>query len=628
MTLHGNDLFDPRSNRLSRAILPLTALPAAVSREFSSLLPGAGTTRRVAVLPVGHRPRALPADPAARGQGAARPGPRRALSPVPARPRAAAEALRPRAGGRRRRDAADDGPGPARRGPVLDQRGERRARAVSGGGVRAVGARGAGVRRAGVRDAGRDPSGGAGGHRGAFCAAWDRDAWRAALRPVLEADDPRVDGRARAELFSADRMAARVVAAWRDVVAEHSPGAPSAPAVGLIRRGPRSRPYTRLSGARADRAPLRRMSGLLRRLRRRRPATADETQVPRPRPPSRPARLPRPPPSRAAVSPCPLPGPGDAGLAPDQPAVGRARRDAAAGGDARAAAPSRRPRPCATFPPASIPASSSSARRRARAAASCGGGFDICAGSASCCCATSAASSTRSIAPSAGRRGSRTAGSSRRRPSGSRRSTSRCAGSRAAWASRTPSRCCASPASAARALSAASCTPATLATARAAARRSTRRRSRSATPRSPPRPHPTTGSQRGRARPRKRPLGRRPASRRPGRARRRGEESAKRCDAASATSQWLARPKKPERRPGDRPADCADARGRDPPSRAPPAETPTTADAKPAAEADAEAEARAPSRPPRRSRPRTRDDPERQAAAGPATRSPRGGEGP
>src|ERR687894_2403700 len=53
VTLHGNDLFHPRSNRLTRAILPLTALPAAVSREFSENIPGAGVTRRVAVLPVG-----------------------------------------------------------------------------------------------------------------------------------------------------------------------------------------------------------------------------------------------------------------------------------------------------------------------------------------------------------------------------------------------------------------------------------------------------------------------------------------------------------------------------------------------------------------------------------------------
>ena len=38
---------------MTRAALPFTALPAAVSRAFSRNLPGAGTSRRVAVLPVG-----------------------------------------------------------------------------------------------------------------------------------------------------------------------------------------------------------------------------------------------------------------------------------------------------------------------------------------------------------------------------------------------------------------------------------------------------------------------------------------------------------------------------------------------------------------------------------------------
>ena len=54
---------------------------------------------------------------------------------------------------------------------------------------------------------------------GAYCAEWDCDAWREALRPHLESADPRVDGRARAELFSADAMAARVVEAWHDLLA-------------------------------------------------------------------------------------------------------------------------------------------------------------------------------------------------------------------------------------------------------------------------------------------------------------------------------------------------------------------------------------------------------------------------
>src|SRR5919205_298670 len=53
VTLHGNDLLVRRSRVVTRAALPFTALTAAVSREFSRNLPGAGKTRRVAVLPVG-----------------------------------------------------------------------------------------------------------------------------------------------------------------------------------------------------------------------------------------------------------------------------------------------------------------------------------------------------------------------------------------------------------------------------------------------------------------------------------------------------------------------------------------------------------------------------------------------
>src|SRR5215475_6948882 len=53
VTLHGNDLLVRRSYVVTRAALPFCALTAAVSREFSENLPGAGTKRRVAILPVG-----------------------------------------------------------------------------------------------------------------------------------------------------------------------------------------------------------------------------------------------------------------------------------------------------------------------------------------------------------------------------------------------------------------------------------------------------------------------------------------------------------------------------------------------------------------------------------------------
>jgi glycosyltransferase involved in cell wall biosynthesis len=53
---------------------------------------------------------------------------------------------------------------------------------------------------------------------GTLCAPFDPGAWRAALRPHLDAADPRIGGRARAELFSAPRMAERVELAWRSVL--------------------------------------------------------------------------------------------------------------------------------------------------------------------------------------------------------------------------------------------------------------------------------------------------------------------------------------------------------------------------------------------------------------------------
>ena len=57
------------------------------------------------------------------------------------------------------------------------------------------------------------------GVAGTLCAGYDADRWRAALAPHLADPDPRVSGRGRAELFSVDRMAARVVAAWRALAA-------------------------------------------------------------------------------------------------------------------------------------------------------------------------------------------------------------------------------------------------------------------------------------------------------------------------------------------------------------------------------------------------------------------------
>src|ERR687892_208457 len=53
VTLHGTDVRHPRSRRITSAVLPRYDLVAAVSPELAREVPGAGTRRRVAVLPCG-----------------------------------------------------------------------------------------------------------------------------------------------------------------------------------------------------------------------------------------------------------------------------------------------------------------------------------------------------------------------------------------------------------------------------------------------------------------------------------------------------------------------------------------------------------------------------------------------
>jgi teichuronic acid biosynthesis glycosyltransferase TuaC len=217
VTLHGNDLFHPRSNRITRAALPFVALPAAVSRAFSAHVPGAGRTRRVAVLPVGidlGRFRRIP-----------RPEARRRLDLDPDRP----YLLFPHDPSRplKRFDRAQEVAGSHRllvMGRVPPDEVPywiNAANAVlvpsqdEGFGLSVIEALACGVPAFGT-PVGIHPVALA-GIDGALCAPYDRDVWRRALDPHVRAPDPRVDGRARAELFSADRMAARVVEAWREV---------------------------------------------------------------------------------------------------------------------------------------------------------------------------------------------------------------------------------------------------------------------------------------------------------------------------------------------------------------------------------------------------------------------------
>jgi glycosyltransferase involved in cell wall biosynthesis len=220
VTLHGNDLLVRRSYVATRAALPFTALTTAVSREFSQNLPGAGATRRVAVLPVGidlGRFRPIPRAEARARLGLDPAGPYVLFPHDPSRPLKRHDRAVAAAGGARLLTLGGVPPDEvpywvnAANAVVVPS-------AKEAFGLSVIEALACDV-PALATPVGIHPVA-LGGIAGAYCAPWDADAWRAALRPHLEAGDPRVAGRARARLFSADAMADRLVAAWRDVLAE------------------------------------------------------------------------------------------------------------------------------------------------------------------------------------------------------------------------------------------------------------------------------------------------------------------------------------------------------------------------------------------------------------------------
>src|SRR3954466_3278808 len=200
VTLHGNDLLVRRSYLATRAALPFTALTAAVSREFSANLPGAGATRRVAVLPVGidlERFRPIPRAEARARLSLDAAGPYPLFPHHPSRPLT-------------RHDRAVEAAGDV---PLLTLGGVppdevpywiNAANAVlvpsaeEGFGLAVLEALACGVPAFGT-PVGIHPVA-LRGIDGALCAPFDADVWRAALRPHLETPDPRVDGRQRAEL--------------------------------------------------------------------------------------------------------------------------------------------------------------------------------------------------------------------------------------------------------------------------------------------------------------------------------------------------------------------------------------------------------------------------------------------
>ncbi|MDW5593972.1 glycosyltransferase [Conexibacter stalactiti] len=236
VTFHGTDLAHPRSGRLSRAVVPLVTLAATVSASLAELIPGAGARRRVAVLPCGvdtGRFRPLPRAEARATLGL-EPDGRYLLFPAdPARPEKRVDRAREIAGEATLLTLVDVPPDEvplwvnAADAVVIPSERE-------GLGLAVLEALACDVPVL-ATDVGIAPQA-LDGVDGAHCGPYDAAVWRAALAPHLAAAAPRIAGRARAELFSADRMARRVAVAWR-ALAEEAAGAT------------RGRGYTRRRGA-------------------------------------------------------------------------------------------------------------------------------------------------------------------------------------------------------------------------------------------------------------------------------------------------------------------------------------------------------------------------------------------
>jgi len=224
VTLHGNDLYHPRSRRITTAALGRMDLVGTPTAAFAAEVPGAGAGRTIAILPCGiDVERFRPIDRrAARTQLGLDPDGRYLLFPYdPARAVKRVDIARELAGDDAR--LLTLGNVPTGEVPLWMNA----ANAVvcpsdwETFGLACVEALACDVpvlaRPTGVHPEALQ------GIAGTLCAEWDRAAWRAALAPHLAAADPRIAGRERALSYSADALAARVAVAWRWLVEEGPP---------------------------------------------------------------------------------------------------------------------------------------------------------------------------------------------------------------------------------------------------------------------------------------------------------------------------------------------------------------------------------------------------------------------
>ncbi|MFL5840895.1 MAG: glycosyltransferase [Thermoleophilaceae bacterium] len=221
VTFHGTDLEHVVVGRLSQVLARAAALPATVSADLARRrLPGAGRSRRVAVLPAGidlDRFRPMPRAEARAALGLD-PGGRYLLFPAdPARAEKRHDRARELAAAAGAELLAYDATPPDRVPLYVNA-----AQAVvvtserEGFGLAVLEALACDVPVLST-DVGIAPLALA-GIAGALCAPFEVARWRAVAERHLGDADPRVSGRARASLFGRDRMAFRVFQAYGDLV--------------------------------------------------------------------------------------------------------------------------------------------------------------------------------------------------------------------------------------------------------------------------------------------------------------------------------------------------------------------------------------------------------------------------
>jgi glycosyltransferase involved in cell wall biosynthesis len=225
VTLHGNDLYHPRSRAITTPVLRRMDLVGTPTTSFASKVPGAARARPIAILPCGiDVERFRPLDKrAARTRLGLKPEGRYLLFPYdPARAVKRADLARELAD---RANAELLTLGDVATDEVVLWMNAANAVVCPADwetfGLACVEALACDVpvlaRPTGVHGEAL------GGIDGTLCADWDLERWHETLAPHLEHPDPRVAGRARALRYSADALAARVATAWRWLVSGGPP---------------------------------------------------------------------------------------------------------------------------------------------------------------------------------------------------------------------------------------------------------------------------------------------------------------------------------------------------------------------------------------------------------------------